>query len=148
MTNYTLKTINKNNLKEILGYEVENELEIIELLNKDILKSIGLESAIIYCYDEIITDKVEDLELDLDNITEARVFNETSEIRIWRDDDLIKGSIFKETITTNNPIEEQFILYPRKQKGYNPETLVVKKYIDYDGDGQAYISYVKPSKLI
>ena len=26
--------------------------------------------------------------------------------------------------------------------------LVVKKYIDYDDDSQAYIGYVKPSKLI
>ena len=148
MTNYILKEINTENLNEIFGYKVEGELDITNLLNKNILKTMGLESAIIYCYDGIITERVNDLALDLDNIMEARIFNENSELRIWRDYDLIKGSIFREEDKSIEPIIEQFILYPRNKNGYNPEKLVVKKYIDYDDDAQAYISYVKPSKLI
>ena len=93
MVNYILKEISFDSLKEI--FEYENQLSIPQLLDKDILKSLGLESAIIYCYDEIITDKVENLNLELDNIIEARIFNESQELRIWRDEDILKGSVFK-----------------------------------------------------
>ena len=84
---------------------------------------------------------------DLDNIIEARIFNETCEIKIWRYDNIMRGSIFKE-IKPNNIMEDEYILYPRETGGYSPSKLFVKKYIDYDSDGQAYISYIKPSKII
>lgn len=146
MVNYILKELDPTSLKEIFGYE--GPIDIPRLLDKELLKSLGLDSAIIYCYDEIITDKVGNLDLDVDNIMEARIFNENKELRIWRDEEVLRGSVFKEANEVTTPIEEEYILYPRKEKGFNPSKLVVKKYIDYDQDGQAYVSYVKPSKLI
>lgn len=147
MDSYILREISKESLRDIFDYQW-NEENIYQLLNKDVLKELGLESAIIYCYDKIITDNVVDLEIEFENIMEARIFNETCELKVWRDDSIIKGSIFKEINSDKSPIEEEFILYPRNIRGYNPSKLVIKKYIDYDNDGQAYISYVKPSKLI
>lgn len=146
MVNYILKEIGPDSLKEVFGYD--KPLDIGQLLDRDILKALGLEAAIIYCYDEIISDKVENLNLDMDNIIEARIFNEDKELRIWRDEKDLKGSIFKEVNEISPPIEEEYILYPRKDQGYNPTSLIVKKYLDYDPDGQAYIGYVKPAKLI
>lgn len=146
MTNYVLKKMDSESLKEI--FEYKGSIDINKLLNKDFLKSLELEEAIIYCYDEIITDKVENLSLDIDNILEARIFNEAMELRIWRDEGELKGTVFKEINEISTPIEEEYILYPRKKEYSYPGKLIVKKYIDYDEDGQAYISYVKPSKLI
>lgn len=145
MDNYILKEINNDNLKEIFDYKWEENGNPLELINKDILKTLGLESMIIYCYDKIISDKVENLDVELDNILEARIFNETSELRLWKEDKEVKGSIFKEI--SDNSIYEELLLYPRVGNENNLKRLAVKKYIDYDNDGQAYISYIKPSKL-
>ena len=126
MTNYIVREINKESLKEVFAYEMEGKVDFIKLLNKEILKMFGFESAIIYCYDKILTEKIENLVFDLDNIIEARIFNETCEIKIWRYDNIMRGSIFKE-IKPNNIMEDEYILYPRETGGYSPSKLFVKK---------------------
>lgn len=141
MINYFLGEINSENLEKIFAYE--GDANTNNLLNKDILKKLNLQYGIIYCYDRIITDHIDNLNLDLENIIEAIIFNEIAELKVWRDEDILKGCIFKELGSTPF-IEEEYILYPRKTGGADPQKLRVKKYIDYDCDGQAYISYVKP----
>ena len=145
MDNYYLKEISKESLFEAFGYETNTSIDILSLLNRDTLKVLKMESAIVYCYDEIVTCNVEDINIELDNVIEARIFNETSEIKIWRDDDTIRGAIFKEIDTNIFPIDDEYILHDRKNVG---EKLKIKKYISFDDNGQAYISYNKPSKFI
>ena len=147
MGNYFIGEINSTNLKDVFGYETKDEIDVNKLLNKDTLKELDLEWGIIYCYDRVITDSINNLDLNLGNIMEASIFNETCELKVWRNKGTFKGSIFKELGGHNPPFEEGYILYPRRTGGANPDRLKVRKYMDYDDAGQAYISYVKPFKF-
>ncbi len=162
MANYFLGQINDKNLKDLFAYDLgqiaeeeikevseyeKDQINIERLLDKDILKKFGLEWAIIYCYDRIVTDSIDNLAMDIENITEARFFNEKCELKIWRDEDIFKGVVFKELKSDPEPIEEDYILYPRGTGGSDYNKLKVKKYLDYDDDGQAYIAYIKPFKF-
>ena len=164
------------------------------LFDTNTLAGLKMEYAIIYNYDSVVTDNITNIQLDPDNIIEAIFFNEYREIRIYRNDNEFKGTVFidlkdmpkedskddlieaelikdkhsefeKEEYT--EPIKEIYLLYNRnsnkddideesdENEGRGSGTseryakkLVVNKYIDYDEDNQAYISYVKPCKLI
>jgi hypothetical protein len=106
---------------------------------------------IIYNYDSVITEYISNADIDYKNIIEARFFNEENEIRVFNDEGKITGTIFKELEVSKSRTDTYF-LYPRYGEKNNDKMyankLVVKKYIDYDDDSQAYIGYVKPSKLI
>ncbi len=147
MRNYFIGEINSENLREAFGYKIGDTADITKLFDKDVLKELDLEWGIIYCYDRIITDSVDNLDFDLDNVMEASIFNETCELKVWRNEDTFKGSIFRELGVHTSYLEEKYILYPRNTGGANPSRLKVKKYMDCDNDGQAYISYVKPAKF-
>lgn len=147
---YFIKELTEKSLKEIFGYECKDFM-IERDLNKEVLIKSDLIYAIVYNYDSVITNYISEIELDYENMIEARFFNDDIEIRIFTDDDNIKGTIFKEDKNCKS-IENNYILYPRygeksQRKRYAKE-LIIKKYIAYDDDNQAYINYVKPSKLI
>lgn len=147
---YYLKELTEKNIKEVFGYEYKNFM-IEKDLNREVLTKLGMTYAIVYNYDSVITNYISDIDLDYKNMIEARFFNNDAEIRIFSDDDSIKGTIFKEDEDCKS-ITNNYILYPRygeksQNKKYSKE-LIIKKYIEYDDDNQAYISYVKPSKLI
>ena len=143
---YYLNRLSKENLKEVFGYEFE-DFSIENNLNKEILLKLGLVDGIIYNYDSVMSKNISELEIDYENIIEARFFNENIEIRIFNDEGNLTGTIFNERQDCN-PIISKFLLYPRYGEGKYAKELEVKKYINYDEDNQAYISYVKPSKLI
>lgn len=143
---YILKILNKNNVLELLGHEAMEDNRIEKILNKEVLLEMGLRNAIIYNFDSVISESIENVKIDLDNIMEARFFNEEKEIRVFRDEDKITGTIFAEK--ENSPyIEKMVLLYPRYGERRYAKKLALKKYMDYDEDNQAYIRYTKPSKL-
>lgn len=147
---YFIRELTDKSLKEIFRYECKDFM-IERDLNKEVLIKLGLIYAIVYNYDSVITNYISGIELDYENMIEARFFNNDIEIRIFTDDGNIKGIIFKEDENCKS-IENNYILYPRygeklQKKRYAKE-LIIKKYIAYDDDNQAYINYVKPSKLI
>lgn len=144
---YRLEKLNKENLFEVFKYEVEEDFTIEDIINKKSLESIGLEYAIIYNFDSVITKKIKDIDIDLDNIMEARFFNEEKEIRLFRDEDKLNITIFDEE-GYSDYISSSYILYPRHGEKIYFNKLDIKKYIDYEKeDNQAYIRYVKASKL-
>jgi hypothetical protein len=145
--NYQIKKLNTENLKGILKREFDGDYSIKENLNKEALIEMGLTDCIIYNYDSVISDEIKEVDIDYENIIEARFFNEKMEIRVFNDEGVLSGTIFVD----ENPdyIESEFILYSRdKNSKRYAEKLKVRKYIGYDEDGQAYISYVRPCKLI
>ena len=150
INNYYLKKLNKKNLKEVFDYDWE-DFSIEKLLDNNRLKNLGLIYCIIYNYDSVITEYISNADIDYKNIIEARFFNEENEIRVFNDEGKITGTIFKELEVSKSRTDTYF-LYPRYGEKNNDKMyankLVVKKYIDYDDDSQAYIGYVKPSKLI
>ena len=150
INNYYLKKLNKKNLKEAFDYDWE-DFSIEKILDNNRLKNLGLIYCIIYNYDSVITEYISNADIDYKNIIEARFFNEENEIRVFNDEGKITGTIFKELEVSKSRTDTYF-LYPRYGEKNNDKMyankLVVKKYIDYDDDSQAYIGYVKPSKLI
>lgn len=145
---YNLKTLSKENLYELTGYKFEDKFDIRKLLDAVSIEKMGFKYAIIYNYDSVVSSTIAGLVLDPENIIEARFFNESSEIRIFNDEGSFNGTIFSE-LENSDPICQKVILYPRyKEKAGYASKLEVKKYLAYDEeDSQAYISYVKPSKL-
>ena len=146
---YCLKGLTEKNIKEIFGYECKNF--VIERDLNRMLVDLNIDYAIIYNYDSVITDYVSNIELNYENIMEARFFNDEIEIRIFNDEGM-KGTIFRE-YKNCKPIRDTYILYPRYgekiQNNRYAKELAVKKYIIYDGDdNQAYINYQKPCKLV
>lgn len=148
---FILKELTKDNIKEVFKFDINDENIAGALLNKEILCSIGLKYALIYNYDSVVSDNIENTEINGENIIEARFFSEDKEIRISNEDGSFCGTVFKE-VNNQNVIKEEYILYPRareyKDKMLFPSKLKVKKYFNYDEDGQAYISYVKPCEFI
>ena len=99
---------------------------------------------IIYYFDNLEFGKGQ-VELDTDNVNEAFFFKEGKCLHIYREDG-IKGIIYieepdNEFISEEQILEERILKEPLK-------ALIVKKYIEYDDDGQAYISRTLPSKFI
>ena len=142
--------LNKENLLSFIEEKNINCLKNIdnieELLNKEVLKSLNLLQGIIYNYDSVKFGNVEDLDIDINNIIEGRFFNETSEILVRIENDEVIGNIVYDNGDKSSYIKEKFLIYDKDNKN-NFEQLLVKKYINYDKDNQAYIEYIKPSKL-
>jgi len=100
---------------------------------------------IIYYFDVLKFGEGEILELNIENINEAFLFNENKCLHIFRDDG-IRGILY--TYEENDIVisEEQIA---RKGKEFKRlKSLIVNKFINYDDDGQAYIERVLPAKLI
>ena len=146
-TGYSLKELSNENIKSLLGVEIGCSLKDV-VSNPELLIKMGFEFAIVYKYDSVLSDRIENIRIDCDSIIEGRFLNGKAEIRIFCDGESLSGSIFCEK-ENSKTIERYLLLYPRngEKSGY-AEKLKVKKYIFYDDDKQAFISYVKPSKLI
>ncbi|MGM9977799.1 MAG: hypothetical protein ACI33J_03275 [Clostridium sp.] len=142
--------LNKENLFSFIEEKNINFLKDIdnieELLDKEVLKNLNLLQGIIYNYDSVNFGNIEDLDIDIDNIIEGRFFNETSEISIRIENDEVIGNIVYDNGDEKSYIEGKFLIYDKNNKN-TFEELLVKKYINYDKDNQAYIEYIKPTKL-
>lgn len=135
--NLELLPLNISNIEHTFEIKID---KIYDILDKEILRKIGLNQAIIYNFDSVEIGDVEKLEINLDNIIEARFFNKKQELNIKIGEEL-KGYIVIEnndelTIKENNEIYHN---------EYNK--LTIKKYLETDRDGQVYIRYVKPCIL-
>lgn len=112
-------------------------------------ESLDLKYGIIYNFDSLSFGKLKDLTLDLDNIMEARFFNEDEEIVIKIDENNLKGNIFIDLGEKVFYIEDNFFLKKNYAKNDNQyESVKVKKYMDLDEDKQAYVFYLKPCAFI
>lgn len=144
---YRLERLNKENLFEVFDYKEKENFKIEDIINKETLEKLGLVYAIVYNFDSVISDKIENINIDLENIMEARFFNEEKEIRVFREEEKLNITIFDEQ-GYNSYIENTSLLYNRYKENIYANKLKYKKYIDYDKeDSQAYIRYIKPSKL-
>jgi len=103
----------------------------------------ALNNHIIYYFDSLKFGTGEIKEpLDFDNIYEAFLFNKSKCLHIYREEG-VKGTLFipeeKDKAITDNQIVKN-----NKKFKY----LVTKKYIEFDEDGQGYISMILPSELV
>jgi len=117
-------------------------ISLAEALDKGYLKDLGLKYGLIYSYDAVQLSRIEEVTINSETLIEARFFNEDTEVHVFRRDDL-EAVVFKETeedkdqTFTENQLLERYA-----------DQLIIKNYIDYDKDGQAYIRYSRPAGLI
>lgn len=95
---------------------------------------------------EVVLVKMEEHGGDIDwqELIEARFFNENQELYLWRAGDSLFGRRLTETgdidaVETAVPVMKKFC--PAGGK------LVIRKYIDYDEDGQAFVANTRIKKV-
>ncbi|MDY2729016.1 MAG: hypothetical protein SOV35_02870 [Clostridium sp.] len=153
MNNITYLEINKENISTFINNKGINTIKTIEniedLIKKETLLNLNMKQCIIYNYDSVEFGNIADLDIHLENILEARFFNEDSEIavRVDEDNNNFIGSIIFDNDNANSFIKDDLLIYSKDAETLYTK-LQVKKYINYDEDAQAYIEYVKPVKLI
>ncbi|NMB32694.1 MAG: hypothetical protein GX992_00415 [Clostridium sp.] len=99
---------------------------------------------IIYYFDSLrFGENPENIEPD--NINEAFFFQDGKCLHVYREDG-VKGIFYREEGEEEFITEKQILGQKCFENGF--ETLVIKKYVEYDEDGQAFISRVLPAKFI
>ncbi|HHV29774.1 MAG TPA: hypothetical protein GXX73_09320 [Clostridium sp.] len=120
-------------------------MKIEKIQTGDITSLIkDFDNHIIYYFDSLKSGKGQ-VEIDTDNINEAFFFEEGKCLHIYREEG-IKGILYIEESDSEFIIEKQIL--EEKILKEPLRALIVKKYIEYDEDGQAYISRALPSMLI
>ena len=106
----------------------------------------GYKFGLIYHLDEILTGEIENLSMDEERLIEARIFCEDKEIHIFNNDGFraIEAIDEKSKEEENDSYYECHLLIDKEtdKKSFG-KNLTVKRYIDFDEDGQAYISYTR-----
>jgi hypothetical protein len=120
-------------------------MQIIKIQSGDISSMVKeFDSHIVYYFDSLKFGKGY-VNIDMDSVNEAFFFNDGKCLHIYREDG-VKGVLYVEEDEGEIILEEQ-ILEDRILR--EPlRALIVKKYIEYDEDGQAFISRTLPSMLI
>lgn len=113
----------------------------IQEINPNDINIDRFENHIIYYFDDLIYGKGK-VEINTENVNEAFLFNKDTCVHMYREDG-IKAILF--TREDKDKILKEKQLGPKKG---NVKNIEINKYIEYDKDGQAYISIVLPSDLI
>ena len=74
--------------------------------------------------------------VDAEELTEAHFFSEEREIRVYRDGGTLKAVSMRDTPEDAGAVTERY----RLENARLGEWIGVKRYLDYDEDGQAYVS--------
>lgn len=122
---------------EILQYEKEEDFK------REIEK---YPYALLYYLSEVKLTECAKLvgEIDFSQLLEARFFGEQGELHIFRDEEQLRAVEVKETGKTDY-IEKKVILGKNFQEA--GRYLRVRKYVDYDEDGQAFIALTRLHRI-
>lgn len=95
---------------------------------------------------EVVLVKMKEHEVDIDwpELIEARFFNERQELYIWRSGDCLLGRRLTETGDTD---AVETVIPVMKKCCPADGKMVIRKYIDYDEDGQAFVASTRIKKV-
>ncbi len=118
----------------------------IEYLNLEQAKTLSknYNFGLVYMLSELKVFKNSIPNVDWEQVIEARFFDENSEIHIFNYNDEMKAVLVKDT-NNNDFILTKYELAKNFKNIAN--TLVVKQYLDYDEDGQAFIKLTRLESL-
>lgn len=122
---------------EVLQYEKKEDFE------KEIVK---YPFALLYYLSEVKLTECAKLagKIDFSQLLEARFFGEQGELHIFRDEEQLRAVEVKE-IGKTDYIEKKEILGKNFQEA--GRYLMIRKYVDYDDDGQAVIALTRLSSI-
>ncbi|URZ15116.1 hypothetical protein CLFE_011340 [Clostridium felsineum DSM 794] len=119
-------------------------------INKSEVEKICLENNFKYAwintYSNLYLSNVKEIDnfYFLDDLIEAKFFNEIKEASIIKNDDEKFSVVIFDSEGNNDFVEEQQILQKHKSPFKNEnDKLVIRHFFKYDDDGQAYVYYTK-----
>lgn len=150
-SNVELIPLNIENINKLLKGHTQIKIKSMKelLSSKEVLRSLELIYGIVYNFDSLDFGDIEDLVIDMDNIMEARYFNEQCEINFHIEDEEIVGNIVIDRGEKELLVEEELLVYKKhSSQGNKYKKLTIKKYINFDEDNEAYFYYMKPCSFI
>jgi len=117
-----------------------HSITVDEALDRDKLISLGIQYGLVYYLDKVKLDRIDNLELDEEEILEARFFSKNKEVHVFRRDGL-EASLFIDEG------EEYFDDSQLLMKKFGKK-IYIRNYINYDEDNQAYIRYSRPIDVL
>ncbi|MGV8145510.1 MAG: hypothetical protein ACLKAK_04965 [Alkaliphilus sp.] len=107
----------------------------------------NLDYALLYYFDKVVLRKTIGMGRDFSKLIEAKIFGQDKMLHIFKRDE------FEAVLFDDNTFDERFIIeeenYLIKNENFmEAKKICIKKYIDFDEDGQAFIAYTRPYKLI
>src|SRR5690554_6339853 len=117
-------------------------IPVEEALDLKALSARGFQYGLLYSYDGVQLDKIENIQLNRDKLVEVRFFNNLEEIHVFKRDGF-EGVLFTEE-EEDEVVEETHLLIGSGQDNRFGKALLIKNYVDYDEDGQAFIAYTRP----
>lgn len=107
------------------------------------------EYCLIYKISEVILNQTAQVsEIDWKEVQEAWFFGEQGQLHIYRDEDLLSAVLIDDAeLSDAHTLEKAYRLMDKFRKVTGKKMLVVKEYMDFDEDGQAYVAYTRLLRL-
>jgi hypothetical protein len=100
--------------------------------------------AIVHMISKLQYGKLEDIDINWDELLELRAFSDKGELRIYQGND---GKV-AQCCTETEQDDDNSIVLKYDVKGDNSLKLMVKEYLKPDEDGQAQVVYTRPFAIV
>lgn len=119
-------------------------IDIAKVLDKDFIDSLSLEYTLEYFYDKVVAKKSFE-KISIVNLIEGRYFNEKHELKIYKFNGEYRATLISDE-TNDEVLKVEHLVIDNKFEDISK--IAIKKYIDYDDEGQAFIKCLRPFKFI
>lgn len=120
------------------------KIDLDKVSNYDFINSLDLKYSLEYFNDRVVVSKSFE-GISMVDLIEGRYFNEKQELKIFKVNGQYKVILFVEE-DTDKVLKVDHLVMDNKFNSI--EKIGVKKYMDYDLDGQAFIKCLRPYKLL
>lgn len=120
------------------------KIDIDKISDCDFINSLDLKYSLEYFYDKVVASK-SFTEISTRNLIEGRYFNENYELKVYKINGEYKAILNIEEENDKTISVEHLVI---DNKFGEIKKIALKKYIDYDNDGQAFIKCLRPYKFI
>lgn len=120
------------------------KIDLDKVSNYDFINSLDLKYSLEYFNDRVVVSKSFE-GISMVDLIEGRYFNEKQELKIFKVNGQYKVILFVEE-DTDKVLKVDHLVMDNKFNSI--EKIGIKKYMDYDLDGQAFIKYLRPYKLL
>lgn len=113
--------------------------EIMEA-SRALAEGLTLPYSLIFAYGGVTLGRTPE-RVDAEELTEARFFSEEREIYVYRDGGTLRAVSLRDTPEDADAVTERYQLDNARLGDW----IAVKRYLDYDEDGQAYVAALRPA---
>ena len=121
--------------------DIEKARDSVFLLEND------LDYALLYYFDKVVLSKTTAVNIDFSKLIEAKIFGKGKMLHIFKRDEFEAVMFDDSKMDEKLVIEEENYLI-NNEYFIRAKKICIKKYIDFDEDGQAFIAYARPYSLL